>query len=283
VTSTVAIVDMRADNAPEAFVRTLQRTGFAVLRHTPLDLDRLARMDGGWRDFFLTGNKVPFVAIENPVSGNATGYIPPQKSETAVGHNIKDLKEFYHIAPGTALPSELEEDAMGYLEEALALGRQLLGWVDTYLKSALPAELRGRLGESLSREHSLLRILHYPPLDGSEPPGAVRAAAHEDINMLTVLPVSAEPGLQILTRDGQWSDVPGKVGDVVINAGDMLQEATGQQLPSTTHRVVNPSDASANVSRVAMPYFLAPELGLPLSERYTAGSYLRERLELLAR
>jgi isopenicillin N synthase-like dioxygenase len=111
----------------------------------------------------------------------------------------------------------------------------------------------------------------------------VRAAAHEDINMLTVLPVSRQPGLQVLSRDGSWSDVPGGPGDVVINAGDMLQEATGRALPSTTHRVVNPDDATANVSRIAMPYFLAPDLELRLSERYTAGSYLRERLELLAR
>ena len=76
---------------------------------------------------------------------------------------------------------------------------------------------------------------------------------------------------------------PGAPGDAIINAGDMLQEATGGALPSTTHRVVNPRDPAANVSRIAMPYFLAPDLELRLSPRYTAGGYLRERLELLAR
>lgn len=283
MSDSVAIVDMQAADASEAFVAALKDTGFAVLRNAPLDRERRERIEGDWLRFFHSDEKAQFEAVENAVSGNTTGYIPPQVSETAVGHGVKDLKEFYHIAPGAAFPDGLERDAMAYLEESLALGRKLLGWVDEQLQSLLPEALRGALGASLSREHSLLRILHYPPLDGNEHAGAVRAAAHEDINMLTVLPVSNQPGLQIFARDGSWRDVPGLPGDVVINAGDMLQEATRQALPSTTHRVINPVDASSNVSRIAMPYFLAPELELPLSERYTAGSYLRERLELLAR
>lgn len=281
----VAVVDMLSADADVAFGETLQQTGFAVLRNSPLDQVRLARMDEGWRAFFLGGDKSAYLAVENPTSGNSTGYIPPQVSETAVGHGVKDLKEFYHIAPGARFPPGLEADAVAWIDEALALGRRLLGWVETLFADVLPEGLQGRLGSSLSREHSLLRVLHYPPLDGNEPAGAVRAAAHEDINMLTVLPLSREPGLQVLRRDGQWNDVPGEPGDVVINAGDMLQEASGGRLPSTTHRVVNPPSDSddGNVSRIAIPYFLAPELDLQLSPRYTAGSYLRERLELLAR
>ena len=279
----VAVVDMQAADAAAQFVAALRDTGFAVLRHPPLDMQRLRRMEHDWLQFFLSPGKEAYLAVENPVSGNTTGYIPPQVSETAVGHGIKDLKEFYHIAPGASFPPGLEADAMAHLDEALALGRLLLGWVEEGLGETLPEALRGVLGPSLSREHSLLRALHYPPLDGSEPAGAVRAAAHEDINMLTVLPVSRQPGLQVQGRSGAWLEVPGSPGDVVINAGDMLQEATGGALPSTTHRVVNPTDANDNRSRISMPYFLAPDLELRLSERYTAGSYLRERLELLAR
>jgi isopenicillin N synthase-like dioxygenase len=279
----VAIVDMQRRGAELAFVDALRHTGFAVLRHPPLDTARLARMERDWLQFFTGADKHRYAAIENPVSGNTTGYIPPEVSETAVDHGVKDLKEFFHIAPGATLPPALAEDALAHLDEALALGRLLLRWVETHCADVLPEALRDTLADALSREHSLLRILHYPPLAGAEPAGAVRAAAHEDINMLTVLPVSRQPGLQIRGRDGQWTDVPGSHGDVVINAGDMLQEATGRALPSTTHRVINPVDPAQNVSRIAIPYFLAPDLALRLSERHTAGSYLRERLELLAR
>ena len=85
------------------------------------------------------------------------------------------------------------------------------------------------------------------------------------------------------TRDNAWADVPGKSGDIIVNSGDMLQEASGGRLPSTSHRVVNPSSPDGNRSRIAMPYFMAPRLDITLSERHTAGSYLHERLELLAR
>ena len=285
---TVAIVDLNAPGPDRAFVQALRESGFAVLRHPPLDAVRVARMDAGWREFFLreeagSEGKAAWLAEENPVSGNSTGWIPPEVSETAVGHGVKDLKEFYHIAPGARLPPALAGDAFAHYDEALALGARLLGWIDAHCRAVLPAALHGRLAGSLSREHSLLRILHYPPLAGSEAPGAVRAAAHEDINLLTVLPVAREPGLELRARTGSWEAVPGKPGDVIINAGDMLQEATGGALPSTTHRVVNPVGPAANVSRIAMPYFLAPDLELRLSARYTAGSYLRERLQALAR
>ncbi|MDP5052196.1 MAG: hypothetical protein NWP69_00280 [Congregibacter sp.] len=279
---TVAIVDMHSAEAERAFVETLRHTGFAVLHNPPLDAARMQRMAKDWRDFFLGDDKWHYLAQETP-SGNTSGYIPADVSETAVGHDRKDLKEFFHIVPETILPARLAEDAEAHLADALALGRLLLDWLDTHCGSTLPASLRGQLADSLSPADSLLRILHYPPLLGDEPPGAVRAAAHEDINLITLLPVSAEPGLQVMGRDGRWMDVPGRPGDVIVNSGDMLQEASSRQLPSTSHRVINPVDADSNLSRISMPYFLAPDLDTRLSKHHTAGSYLRERLNLLAR
>lgn len=278
----VAVVDMRDEGADIAFVRTLQDTGFAVLRNPPIDAERLRRMASRWQAFFLSDKKWDYPAIET-ASGNTSGYIPAEVSETAVGHSIKDLKEFFHITPDTALPDDLHADANAYLQEALALGSLLLGWLDIHCGEMLPQELHGQLGDCLSPMDSLMRVLHYPPLSGQEPAGAVRAAAHEDINLLTVLPVAEEPGLQVLTQEKEWADVPGRYGDVIINSGDMLQEASGGQLPSTTHRVLNPTGEAALRSRISMPYFLAPELSMRLSARYTAGSYLHERLALLAR
>lgn len=279
---TVAVVDMYSAEAEMAFVEALRHTGFAVLHHPPLNAERLARMTEAWRAFFYSDEKWNYLAEETP-SGNSSGFIPPDVSETAVGHSRKDLKEFFHIVPETILPAALADDAEAHLAEALSLGRLLLGWLDIHCGSALPPDLRGQLAESLSPSDSLLRMLHYPPLQGDEAADAVRAAAHEDINLLTLLPVSAEPGLQVLGRDGRWMDVPGQPGDLIVNSGDMLQEATSRLLPSTSHRVINPPDADSNLSRISMPYFLAPDLDVRLSSQHTAGSYLRERLDLLAR
>ena len=117
--------------------------------------------------------------------------------------------------------------------------------------------------------------------DGTEEPGAIRAAAHEDINLLTILPASNEPGLQVKGSDGEWMDVPCDFGTLIINIGDMLQEASRGYYPSTTHRVINPTGGSAAKSRISLPLFLHPRPDVVLSERHTAHSYLMERLREL--
>jgi isopenicillin N synthase-like dioxygenase len=139
------------------------------------------------------------------------------------------------------------------------------------------------LDKILSIDASLLRILHYPALNGDEELGAMRAAAHEDVNLLTILPVSEQPGLQVRDKAGHWHEVVGNVGDLIINSGDMLQEATGGFFPSTPHQVVNPEKNHDNVSRLSIPYFLTPRLDVRLSAQYTAGEFLAERLALLNR
>ncbi len=128
---------------------------------------------------------------------------------------------------------------------------------------------------------TLLRVLHYPPLEGDEELGAIRAGAHEDINLLTVLPAANEPGLQVKTKEGDWLDVPCDFGNLIINIGDMLQEASGGYYPSTTHRVINPEGADKTKSRISLPLFLHPKPEVVLSERHTANSYLMERLREL--
>jgi len=129
---------------------------------------------------------------------------------------------------------------------------------------------------------SLLRVLHYPPIEqGDAEPGAIRAGAHEDINLITLLPAANEPGLQVKARDGSWLDVPCDFGNLIINIGDMLQEASGGYFPSTTHRVVNPEGHDSKKARISLPLFLHPRPEVVLSDRYTAGSYLQERLEEL--
>ena len=111
--------------------------------------------------------------------------------------------------------------------------------------------------------------------------GSVRAAAHTDINLLTVLPAANEPGLQVQAKNGEWLDVPCDFGMLIINIGDMLQEASQGYYPSTMHRVINPENRTHNVSRVSLPLFLHPRPEVVLSTRHTAGSYLSERLKEL--
>ena len=137
----------------------------------------------------------------------------------------------------------------------------------------------------LCSQASLLRLLHYPPLTGDEEPHAERAAAHEDINVMTILPVAEQPGLQVKDKQGNWVDVASVRGELVVNSGDMLKEMTAGFYPSTTHRVVNPAGggAFANVSRISIPFFLTPRPEVVLSDRYTSASYLEERLSLLTR
>jgi isopenicillin N synthase-like dioxygenase len=129
--------------------------------------------------------------------------------------------------------------------------------------------------------NTLLRILHYPPLDINAEGEAVRAAAHEDINFLTLLPSATEPGLQVKDHDGNWHDVSvTEPNSIIVNVGDMLKEASGGFYKSTTHRVVNP-DGSANVARYSIPLFLHASPNTRLSPRYTAHEYLMERLKEL--
>jgi isopenicillin N synthase-like dioxygenase len=130
-------------------------------------------------------------------------------------------------------------------------------------------------------DHTLLRVLHYPPLIGQEEPDAVRAAAHTDINLLTLLPAATEPGLQIRRQDGSWLDVPCDFGLLIVNIGDMLAEASGHYFPSTVHQVLNPTGADRAKRRISLPLFLHPRREVVLSERYTVGSYFDERMREL--
>ncbi|MCV6614209.1 MAG: isopenicillin N synthase family oxygenase, partial [Cellvibrionaceae bacterium] len=177
-------------------------------------------------------------------------------------------------------PDSLKAEIQSYYQQANQLAQQLLTWVE----QQSPAQLS--YSEPLTdmiegSEKTLLRVLHYPAFEGNEEPGAIRAAAHEDINLLTILPAANEPGLQVLTKDNEWMDVPCEFGNLIINIGDMLQEASGHYFPSTTHRVINPSGGASDRARISLPLFLHPRPEVVLSKKYTAGSYLQERLQEL--
>ena len=276
-------VDYQSADAEAQFVSSLRETGFGVLRNHPLDEHRVSSLYSQWRAFFNTTDKEQY--LFDPARFD--GFFPSREAEIAKGHAKRDLKEYFHYYPWGRCPSELKAEIDEYYSSTVAFAAELLTWVERQT----PAEVSVQFSEPLSEmivggEQSLLRVLHYPPIEGPVEPGAVRAAAHEDINLLTVLPASNEPGLQAKTREGEWIDVPCDFGNLIVNVGDMLQEATGGWYPSTTHRVVNPDEldidtATAAVGRISLPLFLHPRPDVVLSERYTAGSYLEERLSQL--
>ena len=279
----IRTVDFESPEAGRQFVRSLHETGFAVLRNHPIPGALLESIYGGWGSFFASEEKHEFQFDADNRDGTQQGYYPPQVSETAVGHSARDLKEFFHVVPGGHIPSALEHEILDYRKSTFELGAKLVDWLQRFTPAEVTARLSEPFTDMLCSTASLLRILHYPPLTGNEEMTAERAAAHEDINLITILPVAEQPGLQVKDSDDKWIDVSSVRGELVVNSGDMLLETTGGYFPSTTHRVINPADDSANVSRISIPFFLTPRLGVVLSDRYTSGSYLEERLKLITR
>ena len=233
--------------------------------------------------------------------GGARGYTP-FGVETAKGATHHDLKEFWHVGRELAaghpyrryMPDNIwVDDIDGFRDQTLALfaafdavGARLLRAIAHFL--GLPPEY---FADKVQLGNSVLRVLHYPPV----PAGAsgVRAGAHEDINVITLLLGAQEAGLQVLDRDGRWLDINPPPGCMVVNIGDMLQRLTNHRLPSTSHRVINPAPERASRARWSMPFFLHFNPDFPIRtlpqcidaahpDRYpapiTADEFLQERL-----
>ncbi len=201
-----------------------------------------------------------------PGTGGARGYTG-FGVEHARDRTAPDLKEFWQVGreiapennplPDVLLPNLWPAEVNGFRSAALALyhqldtlGRRLLSGIACHLGLA-PDWFESKV----DRGNSILRAIHYPPLNEPEP-GAVRAASHEDINVITLLIGSREDGLEILSRGNEWVPVRTPPGTIVVNVGDMLSRLTNDRLRSTTHRVVNPEGAAAGRSRYSMPYFV---------------------------
>ena len=267
-------INYRAPNAPFDFTRSLQETGFGVLNKHPIDKCLIDTVYDEWKDFFNSNHKKKYLYNEK----NQDGFFPFE-TENAKGHTLKDLKEFYHIYPWGRYPSEISQSTKTLYEQLLELTSTLLSWIQNQTPKSISTRFSMPLHEMIKGSRTnLLRIIHYPPLNGKEQHGAIRGAAHEDINLITVLVAGTKPGLQVKDTNGLWHDVSCDPGCLAINTGDMLQEVSGGYYPSTTHQVINPGDGIDNQSRYSMPLFLHPEDSVRLSKKYTARQYLDERL-----
>ena len=255
-----------SDFAP-ALGRSFRDHGFAIIADHGIDRDLLTRAwDLTARFFALPDECKQRYHIEG--GAGQRGYTPFGR-EIAKGAIAHDLKEFWHIGreaepdgplpsgmPANIWPEELPEFRSCFtrlFEEFDHLGARLLSAVATDL--GLEPDW---FSSPTHQGNSILRLLHYPPMscDMTAEPGAVRAGAHEDINLITLLLGAEEAGLQLLDKAGRWVDINPPEGALVVNIGDMLQRLTNHLLPSTTHRVVNPSRERQATSRYSMPFFL---------------------------
>ncbi|MDZ7627514.1 MAG: 2-oxoglutarate and iron-dependent oxygenase domain-containing protein [Parvularculaceae bacterium] len=285
----------------EDFTRALregfQYFGFIILKDHAVSRDLLRRAYAQSKAFFdLTADEKR--AYARGVDGQR-GYTPFGK-EHAKTSKVGDLKEFWHVGrefpPGSPLadlypPNVWPEHPPEFRATFLALYDALedagFGMLEALAPSLdVPDDYFRKMA---TNGNSILRLLHYPPIPPDADPNAVRAAAHEDINLITILVAAEGGGLELLDRDGQWLAVDTDPDNLIVDAGDMLARATNDVIPATTHRVVNPK--GPNVSRYSMPFFMHPHSAAVLEcipsckgsgAKYppiTADAFLKQRLK----
>lgn len=264
----VKICDFKSLNFGEDFHDSVLETGFAVITNHDINHNLIKSTQRDWRKFFLSdlAHKNEYASKED---GNQ-GY-KGMKSEKAVGATVADLKEFYHWRPGKALPPTVTHNTIKVFAQLEEIGLTCLKILDYY--NVFNTDYADSCDGS---DNTILRTLYYPAMDFAQEPGAVRAAAHEDINFITLLVAATAPGLQVKDSKGNWHDVPHEENSIVVNIGDMLQLASGGAYKSTTHRVINPTDGTTD--RISMPMFLHPSSDTALAPGITAGEFLAQRI-----
>lgn len=267
----VGICSLKSENFESDLLKSVINTGFVVLTQHGIDYELIKDSQRVWKEFF----KREQIYKNLFVNGNNTnmGY-KGMGTETAVGAKAADIKEFFHWRPGEDVPNEAGLITSKMFIQLESLGMQVL----SVLEKQLQANYVWDCNES---SNTLLRTLYYPALKsvGETTDGAVRAAAHEDINHITMLVAASAPGLQVRDTRGAWHDVPHEENSIAVNIGDMLQLQSRGLYKSTTHRVVNPPDS--NSDRISMPLFIHPHAHTMLAPGYTAGQFLKERIDLI--
>ncbi|MEE4213142.1 MAG: 2-oxoglutarate and iron-dependent oxygenase domain-containing protein [Parvularcula sp.] len=282
----VPVLSLRRGVDADALYAALKETGFVVLTEHGIDLSRLHETYRTVEAFFArpAEEKARFVVGTDGQRGyTAFG------RENAKGNPVPDLKEFWHVGRDAIAPNVWPDEPESFKADIAWLYNEL-DRVGLDLLRALTGPLdvpRSTFDEMAEDGNSVLRLLHYPPIAKDADPKAVRAAAHEDINLITLLVSASAAGLELLGRDGEWRAVAAPADAIIADAGDMLARITNGVIPATTHRVVNPD--GPNTSRYSMPFFLHPKPTAVLSvfERFrdgneaediTADGFLRERL-----
>jgi len=280
--------------------KAYQEIGFVAVKNHQIPEALISELYSKNKSFFEL-SKEEKKQYEIPGSGGQRGYTSFGK-EHAKGMTEGDLKEFWHFGQfveddellKATYPDNLDvKEVPGYLE----IGKkayQTFEKTGTEMLRAIALFLgidEFYFDKYVHNGNSILRPIHYPPVTNSSTK-AVRAGAHEDINLITLLVGASADGLQVLTKQNEWVDVTEIQGHIVVNVGDMLQRLTNNKLRSTTHRVINPVQEKQATSRYSVPFFLHPVSPMPLNclpetvdenhpkqyDDITAGDYLTERL-----
>jgi len=277
--------------------------GFVSIRNHGLTEELTTKLYNSFQAFFNLPDVVK-ATYEDPLIAGQRGYVGKGR-EHAKGRTIGDLKEYYHIGqevydddpikeeyPSNIWPHEISGFKQVSLQAYRVLedtGKQVLRAIALYLELE-----ENYFDDKIHHGNSILRPIHYFPIENpsSLPEGAVRAAEHGDINLITLLMGASADGLQVLRHDGKWIPITALPDHLVVNVGDMLERLTNDRMKSTIHRVVNPPMKYMGMSRYSIPFFMHPRSEMDLSclancinpthpKKYadtTAGAFLDERL-----
>jgi len=284
----------------EEIGKAYEDIGFVALKGHFLDDTLVDNLYGEVKNFFDLPVETKR-SYEVPGIGGQRGYISFGK-ESAKGKKEGDLKEFWHFGQFVENDPKLEaeypanvsvKELPGFNETGKETYRMLEKTAKYVLRAlALYLNLEETyFDQYIHNGNSILRPIHYPPII-NEPKNAVRAAAHGDINLITLLMGAQGRGLQVQKHDGEWIDAIAEPDELMINVGDMLSRHTNNKLKSTIHRVINPPRELWGTSRYSMPFFMHPISDMKLDvlescidennpkqyEDITAGEFLHERL-----
>lgn len=276
--------------------------GFVAVKNHGINESIVANLYKDIKEFFALEESIK-KKYEIEGIGGQRGYTSFGK-EHAKGMKAGDLKEFWHFGQFVEDKDPIEKEypdnvAVEELPAFLPTGKKAYqAFEDTGRHMLRAIALFLGLEEEYFNPHihngnSILRPIHYPPITGEVEKGAVRAGAHEDINLITLLVGASADGLQVLNKNSEWVSVTEIQDHIVVNVGDMLQRLTNNRLKSTTHRVTNPPKELMGTSRYSVPFFLHPRSDMKLNclpsciaennpkqyEDITAGDYLMERLK----
>ena len=281
--------------------KAYEEIGFVALKGHFLDDNLVENLYSEVRNFFSlpVGTKEKY---EIPGIGGQRGYVSFGK-EHAKGRSAGDLKEFWHfgqyVDSNSKYANEYPENVtVSELPNFNSTGKeayQMLEKTGIYVLRALALFIgldEFYFDAYISEGNSILRPIHYPPITDEPKDGAVRAAAHGDINLITLLMGAQGKGLQVQNHDGLWIDAIAQPDELILNVGDMLSRHTNNRLKSTIHQVVNPPREFWGTSRYSIPFFMHPvsdmkldclpecvdEKNPKLYENITAGEFLHERL-----
>jgi len=277
---TISFNDLKNTNNDvlEFLTSSLENNGFFVINDHPINLDLIKRTFDIAEEMF----NLPYEIKQKyhvPGTNGARGYTP-YGIETALNEKVADQKEFWHQGSTTnsALMSNIYIEEVNNFSDLDVLYKEFESMGVEILKAFTNFKLdyNSDISDAAQNGNSILRLIHYPPTDGTN---VHRARAHNDVNLITLLIGGNEAGLEAQDKKGNWVECNCDENEIICNIGDMLEIISNEKLNSTPHRVV--SKGNEEKSRYSIPFFLhpRPEVMLDAEKTLTADQFLTKRLQ----